>query len=113
VETGESDEERAEDAVGEQILGAHEGAATRFLLLSGGVLLLMAAGFLPGQAGRAGRTLASVAALALIIAGYQVGHTGGRVVYGDGSSPGISSVGPGTGEDGGRNPASTRDNDDE
>ena len=59
VQTGEADEERAEDIAGEQVLHAHEEAAERFLLLSGGVVLLMAAGFLRGSSGKAGRVVAS------------------------------------------------------
>jgi uncharacterized membrane protein len=92
VQTGEADEERAEEVAGEAILHAHEEAAEQFLLLGGGVMVLMAAGFLRSGAGRAGRAAASMAALALTIAGYQVGHSGGRVVYGHGTSPGISTI---------------------
>ena len=99
VQTGEADEERAEDIAGEQVLHAHEEAAERFLLLSGGVVLLMAAGFLRGVPGRAARVVAGTAALGLVLAGYQVGHSGGRVVFGDSVSRGISAIGAGgTGE---------------
>jgi uncharacterized membrane protein len=93
VQTGEADEKRAEDIAGEQVLHDHEEAAERFLLLSGGVVMLMAAGFLRGSPGKAGRMVASVAALALVLAGYQVGHSGGRVVFGDSTNPGISALG--------------------
>ena len=95
VQTGETDEERAEEIAGEQVLHTHEEAAERFFLLSGGVVLLMAAGFLRGVPGRAGRAIASTAALGLVLAGYQVGHTGGRVVFGDTINPGISALGGG------------------
>ena len=113
VQTGEADEERAEDIVGEQVLHTHEEAAERFLLLSGGVALLMAAGFLRGTPGKAGRLLASSAALALVLAGYQVGHSGGRMVYGDSTNPGISALGTNTaGPDQGAEDAPSRDDDD-
>ena len=92
VETGESVSEGAEKVVGEQRVEAHEEAAERFLLLSTGVLAIMAAGFLRGTAGRAARTVGGVAALGLIIAGYQVGHSGGQIVYGDGTQPGLTKV---------------------
>ena len=95
VQTGEADEERAEDIAGEQVLHSHEEAAERFLLLSGGVVLLMAAGLLRGVPGKAGRVVASTAALGLVLAGYQVGHSGGRVVFGDSANPGISALGAG------------------
>jgi uncharacterized membrane protein len=95
VQTGEGDEERAEDIVGEQTLHAHEEAAERFLVLSGAVVILMAAGLLRGRAGSAGRGVATTAALALIIAGYQVGHSGGRVAYGDGKLSGVTAISSG------------------
>ena len=100
VQTGEADEERAENIAGEQVLHEHEEAAERFLLLSGGVVVLMAVGFLRGSAGKAGRMVASAAALALVLAGYQVGHSGGRVVFGDATNPGISALGAAQAGDG-------------
>jgi uncharacterized membrane protein len=93
VQTGEAEEERVEEIAGEQVLHSHEEAAGRFFLLSGGVVLLMAAGFLRGVPGKAGRIAAITAALGLVVAGYQVGHSGGRVVFGDSSNPGISALG--------------------
>lgn len=92
VETGESVSDGAEKIVGEQRVESHEDAAERFLLLSTGVLVVMAAGLLRGNAGRVARTVGSVAALGLIIAGYQVGHSGGQIVYGDGTNPGLTGV---------------------
>ena len=77
-----------------------EEAAERFLLLSGGVVVLMGLGFLRGSPGTAGRMVASAAALALVLAGYQVGHSGGRVVFGDSTHPGISALGAARGGDG-------------
>lgn len=100
VETGEGDEERAEDVVGEQVLGAHEEAAEQFLWLSGAVLALTAAGLLRGGIGRTIRVAGTVAALGLVVAGYQVGHSGGRVVYGDGVNPGLSAIGAGQADGG-------------
>ena len=100
IQTGEADEERAEDIVGEQVLHAHEEAAERFLLLSGGVVVLMAAGLLGGTPGKAGRLLASTATLLLVVTGYNVGHSGGRVVFGDSVNPGISALGADTGGEG-------------
>jgi len=101
VETGETDEERAEEVVGEQVLEAHEAAAERFLALSVGVLIVTAAGLAGGSIGRVARGLGGAAALALILAGYQVGHSGGRIVYGDAGTRGLAGAvtGPGEGED--------------
>jgi uncharacterized membrane protein len=98
VETGESDEERAEDVVGEQTIGAHEAAAERFLALSGAVLVLTVAGLAGGTLGRTLRVASAVAALGLVGAGYQVGHSGGRVVYGDATTRGLAALSPATAE---------------
>jgi uncharacterized membrane protein len=91
VETGELDQDRAEDVVGEQTLQQHEEAAERFLGLSVGLLALTAAGLLGGRLGRTARGLGLVASLGMVAAGVQVGHSGGRIVYGD-SITGASGV---------------------
>jgi uncharacterized membrane protein len=113
VQTGEADEERAEEVAGEQALHAHEEAAERFLVLSGGVVLLMAAGLLRGPLGRGGRIVASTAALGLVLAGYQAGHSGGRVVFGDTTNPGISAIGVGAGAGGQEGRGSAKQEDDD
>jgi uncharacterized membrane protein len=97
VETGEQQEERAEDAVGERVLNTHEEAAERFLALSTVMLVITAAGFAGGTAGRVLRVTGAVAAVALIGAGYQVGHSGGRIVYGDATGPGLVAASGGEG----------------
>jgi uncharacterized membrane protein len=86
VETGESDEERVERVAGEAALHEHEEAAERFLVLSGALLLLTAAGLAPGALGRAGRLLSTVGAVGLIVAGVQVGAAGGALVYEHGAA---------------------------
>jgi uncharacterized membrane protein len=90
VESGEADEDRAEDTVGEQVLGTHEAAGERFLALSVGMLIITAAGLASGRVGRVARGLGGAAALALIVAGYQVGHSGGRIVYGESGTGGVA-----------------------
>lgn len=89
VETGEQQEEKAEAAVSESLIHSHEEAGERFLLLSAAVLGVTALGLFGGRAGRALRITGATAALALVAAGYQVGHTGGKVVYGDGVRGGL------------------------
>lgn len=112
TETGETDEDRAEQVVGEQTLDTHKDLANRFLYLSGGVLVVMALGLLGGTAGRSARALASVAATALILAGFQVGHSGGRIVYGDGAAKGlVGSYGAGGEASSGLLPAVEHDSD--
>lgn len=94
VQTGESQEEQVESAVPASALETHEEAADRFLLLSLGVLGIMAVGFAGGRAGAAARGAGVVAALALNVAGYQVGHSGGELVYRHGAASAY--VGSGT-----------------
>jgi hypothetical protein len=91
LETGEIDEHRAERIVGEQALETHEAAAKRFFALTLGALLVTSAGLVRGNLGRGARVAASAAALGLVIAGYQVGHSGGRIVYGSDTTRGLSS----------------------
>ena len=92
VESGESQEDRAETVVGEAAVSRHEHAAERFMLFSVTVLGLTALGLIRGRVGAAARWFAPVAAAALIVAGYQVGHSGGQLVYGDGNRPGLVSA---------------------
>jgi uncharacterized membrane protein len=89
LETGEQAEEGLEDRVGEAVLEDHEESAERFLWLSLGVMLLTGVGLASGRVGRASRIVGTAAALALVVAGYQVGHTGGRIVYGDATTTGL------------------------
>lgn len=113
LETGQDQEERAEEVVGEQRIETHEEAAERFLIFSGVVFALSAAGLVRGVAGKSARAAATVATLGLLVAGYQVGHSGGTLVYGDAAAPGISQLtggGNGEGDTGGARPE--RDDDD-
>lgn len=86
VRTGEAEEDRVERVVGEQPLHSHEEAAERFLLLSGALLAIGAAGLLPKRTGSAFRLLGSVATVGILVAGWQVGHSGGELVYRHGAA---------------------------
>jgi uncharacterized membrane protein len=86
VETGEGEEEKVEPVVAEASLHRHEEDAERFLLLSGVLLVITAAGLLRGVPGRAARLGATVGALGLVALGAQVGHSGGKLVYRDGAA---------------------------
>ena len=86
VETGEQQEERVEDVVGEAAMEGHADAAERFLLLSVAVAGLVGLGFFRGRVGAVARGTSVIAAAALTIAGYQVGHTGGGLVYQHGAA---------------------------
>lgn len=86
VETGEDQEERVEEVVGETALHTHEEAAERFLQLSGVLLLVAGAGLLGGVVGTSTRVLATVGSLGLVAAGLQVGGSGGELVYRHGAA---------------------------
>jgi len=92
LQTGQAQEDRAEGIVGEQRLESHEEAGERFLILSGIVFALSIAGLVRGTTGTTARAVTAVAALGLLVAGYQVGHSGGTLVYGDSVSSGISQL---------------------
>lgn len=86
LETGEAEEERVEDVVAESPLHEHEEAGELFLVLSGLVALVAAAGMAGGTVGTAGRLLATVGSLAVLIAGVSVGRAGGELVYEHGAA---------------------------
>ena len=86
VETGQAQEERVEAVVPEAPFKTHEEAAERFLAMSGVLLLVSAAGLLRGASGRAARYVTLAGAFGLLVAGLQVGHTGGQLVYAHGAA---------------------------
>jgi hypothetical protein len=97
VETGEGEEEKVEPVVAEASLHRHEEAGERFLLLSGVLLVITAAGLLRGVPGQAARLGATVGALGLVVLGAQVGHSGGNLVFREGAASaytGGASAGP-------------------
>jgi hypothetical protein len=98
LQTGENEEERVEEVVGESALEGHEEAAELFLWTAGLVVLLAGAGFLRGRIGSVARIGATVGTLALLGAGYNVGHSGGGLVYGQNAGAAYSDAAGGLGE---------------
>lgn len=94
AQSGEAQEERVEDVVGEAAIHDHEEAADRFLVFSAVVLGITAVGMARGKAGQIARGTAAAAALALTAAGYQVGHSGGELVYRHGAASAYASATP-------------------
>ena len=86
TQTGESQEDRVERVVARGALHGHEEAAERFLVLSGVLVLVTAAGLARGNVGRAARLVSAAGALGLVAAGVQVGHSGGTLVYREGAA---------------------------
>ena len=86
LETGEQQEETVESVVPEAAFETHEESAEAFLLLSVAVLGVAAVGLLKNRAGEAARYVAALGTLALVVAGYRVGHSGGALVYQHGAA---------------------------
>lgn len=81
LETGEDADEKVESIVPESAIGAHEEAAEQFLILSVIVLGVAAVGLFKGKAGGIARGAATVGTLGLLVSGWNVGHSGGGLVY--------------------------------
>jgi hypothetical protein len=96
IETGEAQEDRVERVVAEGPIERHEEGAERFLLAAGVTLALVALGLIPGTAGGVARGVSVAAALGVLAAGVQVGHSGGELVYRHGAA---SAYTTGTGTD--------------
>ena len=93
LKTGEREEEVVEDVVAESAIHGHEEAAEAFLLATGVVLLVGAAGLLNGRLGTVARGVATAGTLALVGAGWQVGHTGGTLAYREGAAGAYATAG--------------------
>ncbi|MEP7380746.1 MAG: hypothetical protein ABI910_03625 [Gemmatimonadota bacterium] len=93
VETGHDQEERVENVVADAPIESHEEAAESFLLLSLGVLGIAAIGLSSGKFGSVARVAGAVGTLVLVVAGYQVGHSGGQLVYKYGAASAYTSGG--------------------
>ena len=93
VQTGETQEERVESAVADAPLEDHEHAASRFLLFSLGVLGVTAVGLARERVGKLARGAALAGSLGLAVAGYQVGRSGGELVYQHGAAAVYADVG--------------------
>ena len=86
VETGEQQEDRVERVVGERPLESHEEAAETFLLAAAGVLAISALGLARGSVGRVGRLAGAVGTVVLVGLGWNVGRSGGALVYQHGAA---------------------------
>jgi len=85
-ETGEGQEERVERVVPEGSIHTHEEAADLFVAVAIGVFAVGMIGLAPGTFGVAGRWLGAVGTAAILAAGWNVGHSGGMLVYRDGAA---------------------------
>ncbi len=86
LRTGDAQARRVGPVIGREVVEQHEEAAERFLVLSGVLLLIAGAGLAPGVVGRSARLVAAVGSLGLVVAGVQVGRSGGDLVYKHGAA---------------------------
>jgi uncharacterized membrane protein len=92
-ETGEDEEDAVEKVVPRQAIHTHEEAADAFVLATGIVLVIAGVGFVRGSVGSTARTVAAAGTLAVLYMGYNVGHTGGQLVYRDGAASAYTTPG--------------------
>lgn len=91
AQTGEREEDRVERVVSERPIHTHEEAAELFVYSAAGVLGIALVGLLPGTTGRIGRALGAAGAVALVAVGWNVGRTGGELVYRHGAAQAYTS----------------------
>lgn len=94
-ETGEDGEEKVENVVPKAAFQAHEEAADRFVVVGLAVFALSLLGLRRDSIGNAGRIVATVGTVAVLAAGYSVGHAGGRLVYQHGAASAYATTGVG------------------
>lgn len=92
LQTGETEEEKVERFVSEDAVEEHEEAGQQFVYAAAAVLLLSGVGLIRGPTGAAARVVVMVATIALVGMGYNVGHSGGGLVYGGGAAQAYSST---------------------
>lgn len=93
--TGESEEDKVERFVNESAVEEHEEAGKQFVYAAGAVLLLSGVGLIRGPTGAAARVIVTLATIGLVGMGYNVGHSGGGLVYGGGAAQAYASRGAG------------------
>jgi uncharacterized membrane protein len=86
VETGEAQADKVEKIVPHAAMDAHEDAGELFLTMSGVLVLIVGAGFLPGVIGRSARVATVAGAVGLAVFSVRVGSTGGELVYDHGAA---------------------------
>lgn len=96
LRTGQAEQERVESVVSESAVETHEEAAERFLIFSGVLFLVAAAGLARGNLGTSARLLTVAGSLALVAAAVQVGAAGGALVYEHGAAGAYTATLPGT-----------------
>lgn len=110
--SGDSAGEQVEKVVAEAPVESHEEAAEAFLALAVGALVVALVGLRRDRAGTIARGVAGVGTLVLLGAGWQVGHSGGQLVYRYGAASAYTTDGAVT-ADAGRETSRSRSADDD
>lgn len=79
--TGEQQEDRVERVVPKAAIHEHEEAAELFLMVTAGVLVLAAGGLMSNSLGKTMRMVGTAGTFVVLAAGWNVGHSGGQLVY--------------------------------
>jgi uncharacterized membrane protein len=94
VQTGEREEDVVEQVVADSAIHEHEERAELFFPLTLVAMLFVSAGLLQGRPGQVMRGASLALALGLMYGGYQVGHSGGDLVYEHGAASAYSQDSP-------------------
>lgn len=86
VQTGKQQEDKVERVVGERPLETHEEAGELFLWSAGAVLAITALGLVRGRVGHVARIAGTAGTIALVGVAWNVGRTGGELVYRHGAA---------------------------
>jgi hypothetical protein len=86
VQTGAREEDAVEDVVSRSAIHEHEEAAEVFMPLTFAMLLLVGGGLFTNRVGKVARPAAAVASVVLLGFGFQVGESGGELVYEHGAA---------------------------
>jgi hypothetical protein len=79
--TGDPAKDRVEHVVAEAPIESHEEAAEAFLAVAAGALVLSLVGARRDRIGRLTRVASAAASVGLVALGWNVGHSGGQLVY--------------------------------
>lgn len=79
--SGDPAKDKVEQVIAEAPIESHEEAAEAFLALAVAATVISLAGLRKDRAGQAARAVAAVGTVALLGAGWKVGHSGGQLVY--------------------------------
>lgn len=113
LRTGEAQEDRVEQIVGEAALARHESAAQQFVWASALALALAVVALLLGEGAAMRSSLALTAMASLVVAGLAIraGHAGGQLVYVHGAAGAYSAPGELTVSRPGAKPDASRSHD--